>query len=69
MLTNPAAEIHEMGFITKEDLHDFHIKDKVAVSPRLMVERSSVAVKLGAANVELPIKKKSSANPAPLAPK
>lgn len=31
VLTNPDANIHEMGFITKEDLHDFQIKEKVAV--------------------------------------
>ncbi|MBK6833072.1 MAG: DUF502 domain-containing protein [Bacteroidetes bacterium] len=31
VMTNPAAEIEEMGFITNEDLSDFHIKDKVAV--------------------------------------
>ncbi|MBA3682436.1 MAG: DUF502 domain-containing protein [Bacteroidetes bacterium] len=31
VLTNPAAEIEEVGFITQEDLKDFHIKDKVAV--------------------------------------
>ena len=31
VLTNPAAEIEEIGFITQEDLKDFHIKDKVAV--------------------------------------
>ncbi len=31
VLTNPAAEIYEIGFITQEDLSDFNIKDKVAV--------------------------------------
>lgn len=31
VLTNPAANIHEIGFITKEDLKDFNIRDKVAV--------------------------------------
>ncbi|MEO6303285.1 MAG: DUF502 domain-containing protein [Bacteroidia bacterium] len=31
VLTNPAADIEEIGFITQEDLKDFHIKDKVAV--------------------------------------
>ena len=31
VMTNPAAEIEEMGFITNEDLSDFQIKDKVAV--------------------------------------
>lgn len=31
VLTNPAAEIYEIGFITQEDLKDFKITDKVAV--------------------------------------
>ncbi len=31
VLTNPVAEIEEIGFITQEDLKDFNIKDKVAV--------------------------------------
>ena len=31
VLTNPAAEIEEIGFITQEDLKDFHITDKVSV--------------------------------------
>jgi len=31
VLTNPVAEIEEIGFITQEDLKDFYIKDKVAV--------------------------------------
>ena len=31
VLTNPAAQIQEIGFITKDDLKDFDIKDKVAV--------------------------------------
>jgi len=31
VLTNPAAEIEEIGFITQEDLKDFHIIDKVSV--------------------------------------
>ena len=31
VLTNPLAEIQEIGFITKDDLKDFDIKDKVAV--------------------------------------
>jgi uncharacterized membrane protein len=31
VMTNPAAEIEEMGFITNEDLSDFHIKDKITV--------------------------------------
>ncbi|MBL7931148.1 MAG: DUF502 domain-containing protein [Bacteroidia bacterium] len=31
VLTNPAADIYEIGFITQEDLKDFKISDKVAV--------------------------------------
>jgi uncharacterized membrane protein len=31
VLTNSAAQIHEIGFITQEDLKDFNIHDKVAV--------------------------------------
>ena len=31
ILTNPAANIQELGFITNEDLNDIGIKDKVAV--------------------------------------
>jgi uncharacterized membrane protein len=31
VLTNPAASIHEIGFITDEDLKDIGISDKVAV--------------------------------------
>ncbi|MBA2612300.1 MAG: DUF502 domain-containing protein [Bacteroidetes bacterium] len=31
VLTNPAAEIEEIGFITHEDMKDFHIVDKVSV--------------------------------------
>lgn len=31
VLTNPAANIQEIGFITQENLKDFHIQDKVAV--------------------------------------
>ncbi|MES2680445.1 MAG: DUF502 domain-containing protein [Bacteroidota bacterium] len=31
VLTNVAANIQEIGFITQADLHDFNIKDKVAV--------------------------------------
>lgn len=31
VLTNPLADIHEIGFITQEDLKDFGIHDKVAV--------------------------------------
>lgn len=31
VLTNAAADIHEIGFITQEDLKDFKIQDKVAV--------------------------------------
>jgi uncharacterized membrane protein len=31
VLTNPAAGIEELGFITQDDLKDFEIKDKVAV--------------------------------------
>lgn len=31
VLTNVAANIEEIGFITQEDLSDFNIKDKVAV--------------------------------------
>lgn len=31
VLTNPVAEIQEMGFITHEDLKDLHITNKVAV--------------------------------------
>ncbi len=31
VLTNPLANIYEMGFITQENLDDFDIKDKVAV--------------------------------------
>ena len=31
VLTNPQANIKEIGFITQEDLKDFQIKDKVAV--------------------------------------
>jgi uncharacterized membrane protein len=31
VLTNPAANIHEIGFITHEDLSELHIQDKVAV--------------------------------------
>lgn len=31
VLTNPMADIQEIGFITQEDLSDFKIKDKVAV--------------------------------------
>jgi len=31
VLTNPAAQIHEIGFITQENLIDFNIHDKVAV--------------------------------------
>ncbi len=31
VLTNPLANIQEMGFITRESLEDFGIKDKVAV--------------------------------------
>lgn len=31
VLTNPTANIHEIGFITQENLKDFNIQDKVAV--------------------------------------
>lgn len=31
VLTNPAADIQEIGFITQENLRDFNIHDKVAV--------------------------------------
>jgi len=31
VLTNPAADIEEIGFITQEDLSDFNIHNKVAV--------------------------------------
>lgn len=31
VLTNPAANIEEIGFVTNEDLNDLGIKDKVAV--------------------------------------
>jgi uncharacterized membrane protein len=31
VLTNPAANIHEIGFVTDEDLKDIGIADKVAV--------------------------------------
>jgi uncharacterized membrane protein len=31
VLTNPLANIQQIGFITQEDLKDFEIKDKVAV--------------------------------------
>lgn len=31
VLTNPAANIEELGFLTNEDLKDLNIKDKVAV--------------------------------------
>jgi uncharacterized membrane protein len=31
VLTNPAAGIEEIGFITQEDMHEFGIKDKMAV--------------------------------------
>ncbi len=31
VMTNPAADIEEIGFITQEDLKDFKIFDKVAV--------------------------------------
>jgi uncharacterized membrane protein len=31
VLTNAAANLQEIGFITQEDLKDFHIHDKVAV--------------------------------------
>ncbi len=31
VLTNPLANIEEIGFITHQDLSDMHIKDKVAV--------------------------------------
>lgn len=31
VLTNPQAQIHEMGFITRESLDEFDIKDRVAV--------------------------------------
>ena len=31
MLTNPAANIQEIGFVTDEDLKDLGISDKVAV--------------------------------------
>lgn len=31
VLTNPAADIYEIGFITQENLKDFNITDKVAV--------------------------------------
>ena len=31
VLTNPAANIHEIGFMTQEDLRDMKIEDKVAV--------------------------------------
>src|ERR1044071_3512218 len=31
VLTNPLSHIHEIGFITREDLQDYGISDKVAV--------------------------------------
>jgi uncharacterized membrane protein len=31
VLTNPQANIEELGFLTNEDLKDLHIKEKVAV--------------------------------------
>ena len=31
VLTNPAAGIHEIGFVTHEDLRELNIRDKVAV--------------------------------------
>ncbi len=31
VMTNPDAEIEELGFITQEDLHEFGVLDKIAV--------------------------------------
>lgn len=52
VLTNPTANIHEMGFITKEDLHDFQIKDKVAVYIPMSYSLSGRLIIVPATNIK-----------------
>ena len=52
MLTNPLADIHEMGFITHEDLQDFQIKDKVAVYLPMSYSLSGRLIIVPRANVK-----------------
>lgn len=52
VLTNPAAEIHEIGFITREDLNDFKIRDKVAVYLPMSYSLSGKLVIVPSANIK-----------------
>jgi uncharacterized membrane protein len=53
VLTNSAANIHEMGFITREDLEDFDIRDKVAVYLPLSYSLSGKLIIVPIENVKL----------------
>jgi uncharacterized membrane protein len=52
VLTNPAANVQEIGFITREDLQDFKIKDKVAVYLPLSYSLSGKLIVVPANQVE-----------------
>ncbi|PBQ34068.1 hypothetical protein CNR22_20560 [Sphingobacteriaceae bacterium] len=52
VLTNPAAGIYEIGFITQEDLKDFHIHDKVAVYLPLSYSLSGKLIIVSPENVK-----------------
>ena len=52
VLTNPAADIYEIGFITHEDLKDFNIQDKVAVYLPLSYSLSGKLIIVSAQNVK-----------------
>lgn len=51
VLTNPDANIEEIGFITQEDLKDFNIKEKVAVYLPLSYSLSGKLVIVPRANI------------------
>lgn len=52
VLTNPVANIQEVGFITQEDLRDFGIIDKVAVYLPLSYSLSGKLIIVPSANVQ-----------------
>lgn len=51
VLTNPDANIEEIGFITQDDLKDFNIKDKVAVYLPLSYSLSGKLIIVPTANI------------------
>ena len=52
VLTNPLANIEEIGFITQEDLIDFGVKDKVAVYLPMSYSLSGKLIIVPASNIK-----------------